>query len=521
MSRPTLTLFAAALIAAAPCGAQTAPYKNNRAMAAGDPNLNAGWRWWEQQGRETVHFSEYGGTPQSAQVYLPWFTDGNILKGYELDMYPEDGWVLAYKDFGTPTQAPQFPYFALYNRYRGKFRLMIYKPYSQNNTYYNAELKFMNDGAGSPMSTALLTFRASEKAFLDDFNPAQVDASIGNMTALGSWGVFDFDLAGYDPKLDDPSVDPILQIAITGVKEDSVKGTSRGQMNINQVLNQGKAQLATTRNDFGRVTDAIKNGSKYYKEVSGFQDDLNGWLEGQAAKPAGERSSFYGSAVTLASAALSCYFPAAGALVGFASSFFGGSHKSAPMEPLNFKGMLDLTVEETVTSNQAVLAPLDIYLKPGPQSPMAQRPVQPISWGVFNMATKPKLASEDHYQAQYLRRYNPITHNLEYVKTGQAYSYSIITGTMPEVCVNPNLDMQLVSKRVKFLTGVPSLPFAAYDFGSYNVTGVPDQVALELTFHINNPTRHSDTELKVIRALPLGLTHSTVFEDNGPIGQFD
>lgn len=519
MHKPLPALFVAGLLLALPCLAQMpapAPaFRNNRLMAPNDPNMDAGWRWWEDAGRQTVYYSPTRGIPNVAYPYLPWYTEGNILKGYKenLDFYPEDGWMLAYKDFGTPQEGVQFPYFALYNKYRGKFRLMVYKPYEQNSTYYDAELRFMLDPVDKPHSTALLTFRAKEKCFLDTFDRQQIDSTIGYMDVYGSWGVFDFDLAGYDPKLDDVSVDPVIQIAITGVVTGSITGGASGSLQLNQMLGSS-ALLTNTRSDWEKIQDAYKNGSKYYKEVRGFQNDLKEKLsEQEKLKDAGKETEWwYSAALDLSSLALNSYAPYAGALVGAIQSFIGGGGRSTPLEPLRFQGLIDFQIGLKTKDDQAVLAPIDLFLKPGPMAPSTQRPVQKIPWGVFNMVTKPKLACEDHFTNWGEWRYNARTRQLEWNKLGEQYAYSILSGTLPEVIINPNLGMQLVTKKVKFITGVKSDAFTDYDFGSTGVIGPKDLIGLELTFKTNEPTRNWDSEIKIIRSLPLDTDHTTVLD---------
>lgn len=480
-------------------------------MAASDPNLNAGWRWWEEVAGQTVYYSPNNGTPQVCWPKLPWYTPGNILNAYEIDMYPEDGWVLAYKEFGTLEQAVQFPYFALYNKYRGKFRLMLYKPYTQNSTYYMAELRFMNELVDQPQASALLTFRAQEKSFLDKFDRGQIDSSISHMDVYGSWGVFDFDFAGYDPKLDDPQVDPILQISIKGVNVGDLTGNIGGSIKLDQVLQNDSATLGASRNEFESLQEGLKAGSKYYKDVKGFQDDLKKNLEEQKKLPQDKREWWYGLATDIAPLALASFAPYAGALVGAISGFIGGG-KSSPMEPMHFKGLLDLQVKMTLTDNQAALAPINLFLKPGPLSPLSQRPVQAVHWGVFNMATQPKLAEERHDESWGEWRYNARTHNLEWVKRGENYAYSVISGTMPDVVLNPNSDMHLVSKKVKFVTGSTLDQFVDFNFNSTAVIGPRSFVGVELTFKTNNPTKYADSEVKIIKSYPVEWTCTEVLD---------
>ncbi|MEQ9229450.1 MAG: hypothetical protein RIF46_02125, partial [Cyclobacteriaceae bacterium] len=96
---------------------------NGRSMGSGDPNLDPDWIWYEEvAGGHDMWYNDGGTETQISNVQTPFFTSGNDLDKSsspgEYDMYPEDGWILAYRDFGTSSAAPDVPFFALYNKYR-------------------------------------------------------------------------------------------------------------------------------------------------------------------------------------------------------------------------------------------------------------------------------------------------------------------------------------------------------------------------------------------------------------------
>lgn len=521
-------LIVAGLALALPCSAQYTPRAATRVMPAGDPNLSADWAWYAQQGLVDLYYSPAGGTPSLASVYLPWYSDGNIMKSYEPDIYPEDGWMLAYRDFGTPTVAPQFPYFVLYNKYRAKFRLMVYKPYQQNNTYYMADLSFLQDPTGV-QNTALMTFTADDKCFINDFNKEQIESCTSLMGVYGSWGVFDFDLAGYDPALDTAGLDPVIQISIKGVNTSSIKLKSDGSVTLDQILGNNASLSSSRPNALASLATSIGTATKYYKAVDGFKTDLTKAVTDKKADGTyvNQDQPWFGAAQALAPlvSSLGPWGAVAGAGIGLISGLLGGGSKSAPMEPLRFKGVLSLDTTGTITDSQAVLSPIDLCLKSGPQSLMGQRPVQAIPWGIFNLRSKPAVNEEVHLQELGEWRSVRIYQNgrwisqLQWFKTGEEYSYSLLSGTAPEVVVNPSLGMQLVSTTARFGTKNynDNNSWATFPSSSYfSSTMSPNLFGLEFTFQISNP-KYSDSTIKIFKAFPLSIATTTYVVEHGPV----
>ena len=183
----TLTLLSVfvALLAATSCkkvsdrelGLEDVSVPNNVSLLnitdPNDPNLNPNWEWWNYQ-PHTLYYSPTGTNNNISPIstYLPYFSQGNILNtGTELDMSKADGWVLAFKDFGTPTRAIDFPFFALYNKYRGIFRVMLYNAPRVSGTYFKADLSFVNQSNTAGIFTfntivVRLNFQRAKKACL-------------------------------------------------------------------------------------------------------------------------------------------------------------------------------------------------------------------------------------------------------------------------------------------------------------------------------------------------------------------
>lgn len=183
-------------------GAQTPPPSLFRAMAASDPNRDPSWDFWTNRSYNFYYYKD-GTINLMPPPYdkLPYYTQSHTTSDAQWtpDAFPEDGWMLVIRDFGTPTQAPAFPYFALYNKYRGILRFFFLNTYNLANSQYATSVQLFNPSQEQYRS-ALLTFPAEAKAFLKDYDSAQQINTMANMT-LNGWSHYDFILTGYDPPL--------------------------------------------------------------------------------------------------------------------------------------------------------------------------------------------------------------------------------------------------------------------------------------------------------------------------------
>jgi hypothetical protein len=176
---------------------------NARVMPAGDPNLDPNWDWTQTvagQGHQ-MYYSTASGQILPAQAQTPFRKNGEDFFVYNestADMYKEDGWMLVARDFGTTSQAPQLPFFILYNKYRGLLRVFTLNVNGTSNTLYQMRLGFRNT---SP-KPAVFTLSSSDpsKRFLDNFDSNGFLRYLGVATP-GGWYYGEFNLAGYDPNI--------------------------------------------------------------------------------------------------------------------------------------------------------------------------------------------------------------------------------------------------------------------------------------------------------------------------------
>ncbi|MFP2925762.1 hypothetical protein ACLESO_11200 [Pyxidicoccus sp. 3LG] len=483
--------------------------ENSRYLPPGDPNLSATWDWTVSGAGHTLYYSNNGSTPvQLNNVQLPFFTSGHPLATDQKDMYPADGWMLVYRDFGTPTSAPAMPFFALYNKYKGTLRFMYYNANSLAYTAYRAELSFR-----SPTSTAgLMTFTDTVKTTLADYDKAKQDDFMGRMAINHGWAWADFTLFGYDPSAH-PDAKFHLELHGLNISQVQMEGT----FNVNQVIDNS-SPAASNANAFSTIRDAFNAGYKYYKDA----DARKAALQARVKKEKDDTSTpdpwWVEPAEAFLGAGISSAVPYIGAMLGFVKFFMGGSSGAAKREPMNFQGALTMT--GTISLEQQIDMG-DFALHTGANAPDFYRPLQTIPWGVFNLTQKPVI-HQNVWESGCYDDYGRI------LFCRDSYDFYI---DAPITVVNPNAGVTLKSIKTAFTfhTGpslfVPSNELTGYYYRDeqwctdwYNnnypcseyISGAyPNAVGLELKFEINSPTLYADREFVVYKEYPAAwVTHS-------------
>ena len=244
-------------------------------IGASDPNNDPDWVWYQEYSGGLDIYYEVVGQPNPVQVpsgkQTPFFTSEHPLNTADSkkDMWPEDGWVLAYRDFGTSASAPAQPFFVLYNKYRGILRYMFYNAQNISYTYYQAELSFVDP----QFLGALMTFSDDDKAFLNDYDANNTLNFMGKVAVFQGWGYADFQLFGYDPTMDSNSR---MRIQIWGIDE-SVLDVESTEFTLNQVLDD--ANLEGSKSSGGNLKESFDKGQNFYKSsekaIKGLKDRVN------------------------------------------------------------------------------------------------------------------------------------------------------------------------------------------------------------------------------------------------------
>lgn len=492
--------------------AQAPPPSLFRTMSATDPNRDPNWDFWTIR-EYTVYYYKDGSIHSNSQVSLPYFTQSHTTSAsdWNPDVRPEDGWMLVIRDFGTPTQAPAFPYFALYNKYRGILRFFFLNTYNLANSQYATSVQLFNPSQEAYRS-ALLTFPAETKCFLKDYDSSQQIYTLSNMT-LNGWSHYDFTLTGYDPSL--PSKPYVsLDIKTLGLNVSNLKMNGNIYGTLEQMMNNAPATFG--RSDLETLEAALGKGYKYYKTTDDAMKALKKSTDDQANKDAWWYQAALQLVTSYFSGGTTSYMSWIAGAAGFISEFIGGGSKAAPMQPLNFNAKLDLEATGSLTSTTWIDSS-GFYLNhmANPQ-PGQVSPVQAIPWGVFNVEEAPEVT----VQAVYKPRFGPIN-----PEDGTRYVYPVLGGyvatvtKVPGVVINPGTGMgiQSVKYAFKFESRGPSHYVDASQPLSLQSPAVPSGLTYELKTLLPNPStlRHADPVQVLYKTVPYKRINGE------PIGWFE
>lgn len=467
------------------------PPDASRYMLPGDPNLDPSWNWTVSGPGHTMYYSTNGAVPTPLyNIQLPFYTAGHPLNTDEKDMWPADGWMLAYRDFGTPSSAPAMPFFALYNRYRGTLRVMFYNAPQVSYNYYSIALSFKNTAA----TGALLTFTDPTQAFLDDYDEGKKETFMGRAQQFYGWIYADFTIAGYDPQI---SPTATFRLEISGIDESQISLEST-QFTLSEVVDTASPS-GSESSWLSDLLGAFNQGQKYYDNVEATKKALQDRLNKATADP-----WWKPLVVDILASPLAGLAPDLGGLLGFVTSFIGGSDIAGPREPLRFEGSLQMS--GTITTSPQPIVATDLALSPGPQAPDFYRPLQTIPWGIFNLATSPVM--------RFVKKNWHCYGSLKYQTCGWDTDYHLKEDIAP--ILNPQAGLQLVSVRAAF-TYSSQAPTALMDpldlegmlfkksYGWPYFVGpghVPSGVGVEIVVAPTTPTYYSDSELIIYKVYP-------------------
>ncbi len=367
----------------------------------------------------------------------------------KIDTYPEEGWVLLYKDFGDSTRpAAGNPIFILYNKYRGLMRVFFWNATDTAYTYGVMRL----DIAGTN-STSMATFNSSVPGFSDQYNgPADGKISLSSIFGIAplNWCYADFNLTGYDPDIS--YKDCYFRLSVYGIDAAS--------------FNQPQLYpLDLLLNSFEFVNIELP-GSALTTSLAGLDEEVTniGALSQrvQQLKNNTTAGSWFARALTEIDSSLSAssasWIPKVSSLAGRVRSFAGpliGSDEFYTTFSLDMRD--SITLQNTILT---VLPRVQFPLIPVPGSVGSRDTVahgstlsyfQPL--GIFNLKTQPVIGycfKASSYQANSGNRPS-------YLFGDQYFG---LDSTM-KISYNPSDGLTLISARAAFVDSSNG-PYGAY-----------------------------------------------------------
>lgn len=452
------------------------------------------WDWTRNESW-TVYYSKTGlPFPGIASMVAasPFWIQGHNLQA-DKDMYPEDGWMLVHKDFGTPEKAGPIPSFALYNRFNGKLRLIFFNAHEDSNSFLKVNFSWENGDRADAKNhcTANMVFSENERCFRSDFDPAHQEIVIGFSDQISGWFYFDLPLVGFDPDVSWKK--PVLNYRISSVKIGNLQGTGDGGIVLKQI-ERGQAIPGASlsgKSDF----EALKEGYKWYR-------DTREWVKTELGNPKNSSEPWFklGQTLTAAFPAAATFAPFASGLAGVITSFIGGAHATPAPIPMNFKGKLDFGLNATYTTEQNYFRD-GLQLVYGSGGSSAHAPVQPIPWGIFSVESKPKVL----VQPVKARRRRSISRG-DVPAGWDLQGYRCTASALPVLNINPDTGLTLASARYAFTSAEAGPTEYVADPSREPVLAgkVPTGLAVELRFALPSH-RNADPEEVVLKTVPVDV----------------
>ena len=414
------------------------------------------------------------------------------------DIYPEDGWMLVCRDFGTPQTAPPYPYFMLYNKYRGVLRVFMYNAPTNLHSMYTMELSWRNASSVDPQFSAPMMTFANEagKNSLKEYDTTQKLVTLGNMKQYWGWGHFDFALVGYDPTADGkPDLALVMNLNGVDVSKVKLQGTMKGTLE--QLMEDRPHSASESTVDWDELQKAFEKGADWYKSAKEKQDKFKEAIN----NPDNKSQWWFSTAQQFAGLATAAWAPYVGAAMGVISQFMGGGSNDAPMMPMNFKANFDIQLYGEIRSEWGITGS-GLHMNPSAGAPPAgeNRPVQRIPWGVFNVTDRPEMYVQAKYDVYRDDQGTIVEQRLK--------GYQSKVTSIPSLVVNSGTGMALAS--VRYAHTHSNQPPSAYVDNPIGVSvasmQVPTGLAYELKFTVPGP-KYADPTQVFLKQLPLKITY--------------
>lgn len=309
-------------------------YHATRTLKSTDVNTDPGWKWYQNT---IVQLYVEPNQPPVNRL-MPWFDNNgtaaialNTGSNSTRDMYPSDGWVLVYRDFGTTEIEQKWPHFILYNRYKGILRLFFIDFFeTTQKTVYAIKFYHKNN----TIASANISSNSQDKVYLDLYDPNHSQIGICRATP-GQWAYVDFDVTTYDPNLPDNlgfafEVNSILQgnLELFANKLEEVDDKTPTVFDgINSIIKKSEAGIAL--------------GKKYFSTPKGFLEDMKKHADNNKGK------WFENSLRTIGNSTIANSIPIIGGVAGIITGFIGDD-KGAGSTFVPFKITGDIKFESPI-----------------------------------------------------------------------------------------------------------------------------------------------------------------------------
>ncbi|MCF7919037.1 MAG: T9SS type A sorting domain-containing protein [Candidatus Cloacimonetes bacterium] len=342
-----------------------------------DPELNQGdWR------AEEYYFYDYDVyAPNLETISSPFYSPqcgqlDNIALSSESDFQPEDGWCLYAADFGqAPGLGGGFPFVALYNKYSGLMRILVFKSANAAPSYTYLSLEVTHNGQNNLFVIGEKDNFGSIKALDKRDEVGECSFSVINElgTSNNQWTYIDFNVM-YDPEI--VVSDPAISIQFYGTDESSFSA------DVDLYAYTASPNVSSSSS----IIDLGKNIFSFYQDGDKVGDQIEGWINSQYDEiKEDEVYTNLNPIITFLAGieGFGSYIAAGYAVYGFFDFIAGSSNGSSISTSMNIMGNITGSIEQIQALNN-----ITIYESLGNRTlpPIYEDPL-----GVFNLNVTPEL----------------------------------------------------------------------------------------------------------------------------------
>src|SRR5699024_10497489 len=281
----------------------------NRVMSVSDPMRNPNWDWTTDT-IDTLNITSFSNPKHIRRPYYgsssikPFFTGADGSR----DIWPQDGWELVLRDFGTTQYQVPTPFFILYNKNIGVLRYFYFgNLVSQQITHAVATLSIKD-----PASSPIFALTDSVGQYLNGYESSN-QYTISEYYQ-DQWNVMDFRIAGFDPDIHSKYARFIIDV--DAYQEFNL--TAEGKLAIEGVLGGGGSTHSSFVETLLSGVKLYKNIAKGYKDIKGAQETFKDMIK-FAESDENQNAWWSGILASAATVGATAWIPALGPIVGVAN----------------------------------------------------------------------------------------------------------------------------------------------------------------------------------------------------------
>ncbi|EIM75587.1 hypothetical protein A3SI_13153 [Nitritalea halalkaliphila LW7] len=458
-----------------------------RILEVNDPNSDPSWDWTEVGNWNLfVRPATPGQNAIQVQTTSPFFEQGNPLNTVNKDMYPEDGWVLVARDFGTPNNPVQTPFYALYNKYQGRFRILFYT--NELGASGMVRVGLALNSSGTPKSFLSFNDFSENGPFLDVANPDLSLSAITGVQVTGGWGSVDFNLSSYDNAA--LNWEDQLNIFIWSMDATTLDAEPFGDF-------VWSSRLQPISTHPALVNPFFSSNQIHAPSIASIRERLGqeGFATVGSSNPGSSSADVFMQELAALNENFQGYIGAPLSVSGRHTLYMRDLFRFT-VSPLDFQPQRGFTISLSAKDFQA--------------NGSSYKPLSTIPWGIFAFQTMPELVTETVYERRIVEGSCQLTFEstLRFDKP--------IAFLQREASA---LGMRLKSAKFNLgpdKTDKAEFPFDLLTFEGVSVSGnlaanaeqvardmAPDEIRVQLIYEIEQPTRYAEPEIVIYRTLPV------------------